>query len=95
MPPSTKVLPNVISKPLGLDIAQNEIDTQMAEIERTLRQRCAEDISAAPQSFPPKEERDKTPPAESATTSGDVEATATIPSTGETEPLFLAENRFK
>ena len=37
----SSVLPNIISKPLGYGVTQNEIDSQMAEIEHTLRQRSA------------------------------------------------------
>lgn len=37
----SSVLPNIISKPLGLGVTQNEIDSQMAEIERALRQGSA------------------------------------------------------
>ena len=35
------LIPNIISKPLGLGVTQNEIDAQMAEVERTLRTRMA------------------------------------------------------
>jgi hypothetical protein len=32
------VLPNIISRPLGIGLTQNEVDAQMSEIERSLRQ---------------------------------------------------------
>lgn len=60
--------------------AQNEIDTQMAEIERTLRQRSAEQRTA--------------PPTPKAVIIEPADIKVAVPST-EKEPLFRAENRFE
>ena len=55
------VLPNIISKPLGLEVADADFDAQMAEVERVLRLGPAGDAASQSSEPEPKPEPDPEP----------------------------------